>query len=87
MSLKLKHLTEDQHDQAAKLITEIQERIRALEEIVLRAPFTDRGLNLSSHLQERIANPLADAYEELCHALRKHADERYYRVGYAKGRR
>ena len=54
----LKHLTEADHIEAARLLSQVQRDLHALARIVKRAPFTDRVLRVQKSVQERLIDPL-----------------------------
>lgn len=62
---KLRHLSAEQHVEAAKLLRRIQDDLLQLSRIVNRAPFSDEILRRQKAIQERVINPLRDAQREL----------------------
>lgn len=81
--LPLKHLTKDEHAEAARLLSQIQDELRALTRIVQRAPFTDRVMRVQKSVQERLIDPLREA--EMEH-LDIRSDVGYPGVSYAVAR-
>jgi hypothetical protein len=83
MPLKLSHLTRDDHEELARLLNQMQDNLTAAARIVRRAPFTDRMLNAAKHVQERLIDPLREAWDDKWGGR----TNPYQSIGYAPGRR
>ncbi len=59
--MKLDHLTNEDHEKAARLLNEVQNNLATLSRIVGRAPWTDRTLRVQKAVQERLIDPLREA--------------------------
>jgi hypothetical protein len=59
--MKLDHLTDADHIEAARLLNEVQDNLKALTFIINRAPWTDRVLRVQKAAQERLIDPLKRA--------------------------
>jgi hypothetical protein len=57
----LDHLTDENHQQAARLLNEVQNNLLALSRVVNRAPWTDRVMRVQKAVQERLIDPLSEA--------------------------
>jgi len=64
MSLKLSHLTQDEHQQAANLLIEAQAALGKVAKIVKRAPYIDRYLDVAGAVQEYLIDPLKDSWDD-----------------------
>jgi hypothetical protein len=62
--LKLAHLTREQHIEIARLLNQAEDNLDAASRIVARAPFSDRVLYASRTIQERLIDPLSEAWKE-----------------------
>lgn len=58
--MKLNHLTDRDHAEAARLLREVQDNLGALARIIDRAPFTDRVMRIQKAVQERLIDPLKE---------------------------
>jgi uncharacterized lipoprotein YehR (DUF1307 family) len=67
--LKLDHLTIDQHEEAARLLRQVQDNLKELQRIVLRAPFADATARCQKRIQETLIDPLKEALERQTEAL------------------
>jgi hypothetical protein len=82
--MKLGHLSEADHAEAARLLTEVQDKLATLIRIVNRAPWTDRVMRAQKVVQVRLIDPLSEARD----AAREHdglppeRDSIYPSVGY-----
>jgi hypothetical protein len=81
--MPLKHLSCEQHEELARLLNQAQSNLDWATRIVKRAPFTDRVLNASKQVQERLIDPLREAWDERF----DRESNPYQSVGYARGRR
>lgn len=83
MALALKHLSKDDHQNAAELLIQAQDNLRAVSHIVSRASFTDRTLRAMKIVQESLIDPLREAAFE---HQKEPAAPGYPSVGYSAGR-
>ena len=61
---KFRHLSRDDHIIAATLTRQAQETLDALAKLVNRAPYTDRTLRVQRDVQEKLIDPLREAWDE-----------------------
>jgi hypothetical protein len=61
----MKHLTRDQHIELAQLLNQAADNLTTASRIVNRAGFTDQMLYASGTIQDRLIDPLRDAWETL----------------------
>jgi hypothetical protein len=81
--LKLQHLTPSDHEEAARLLKQVQDDLTALISIVARAPFTDAVLRVQKRVQETLIDPLRDAhFEGRCEPAHTPPGTLYPSVGY-----
>lgn len=82
--MKLDHLTDQDHVEAARLLTEVQNNLKALTRIVGRAPWTDCVLRVMKAVQERLIDPLSHARESSRERQQIYSrDDLYPSVGYS----
>jgi hypothetical protein len=81
--MPLKHLSREQHEELARLLNQAQDNLDAATRIIKRAPFTDRVLNASKQVQERLIDPLREAWDKGFDM----PGNPYQSIGYARGRR
>jgi hypothetical protein len=78
-------MTTEQHQQAAALVNQAQDNLNALTRIVRRAPFTDQTMTIMKAIQERLIDPLREAWD--ADPSRALHDNPYQSVGYVTPRR
>ncbi len=87
--LQLTHLSEEEHAEAAKLLTAVQDNLKALARIPKRAPWIDEVMRAQKAVQEKLIDPLREAHDAL-REREQRSPERgtlYPSVYYAVGRR
>lgn len=62
--VKLDHLSLHDHEEAAKLLKQIDDDLTALKRIVQRAPFTDAAMRVQKRIQETLTDPLREALDQ-----------------------
>lgn len=75
--MKLSHLSQEDHHRAAALAKQAQDSLRELQNLVHRAPFADRTLDVMGAVQEYLIDPLREAWGEA-----NIEDDPYPSVGY-----
>ena len=63
MALKLDHLSVEQHEEAARLLRQVQDNLHALQRLVHRAGFADATARCQKRIQETLIDPLDQALE------------------------
>jgi hypothetical protein len=63
MKLSLSHLSVAEHQELARLLSRVQDDLRATTAIVQRAPFTDRVLRCQKSVQESLIDELLFAWD------------------------
>jgi hypothetical protein len=82
--LKLDHLSMSNHEEAARLVKQVQDDLDALTRIVERAPFTDTVLRVQKRVQESVVDPLNEAFQRRDDVEpRHHGKSLYPSVGYS----
>ena len=81
MPLPLKHLTAEDHAEAARLVNRIQRDLQQLARLISRREFTDQVLRVQKNIQETLIDPLCEDKE-----ARFGRDESYPSIGYWVGR-
>jgi hypothetical protein len=61
--LKLDHLTLADHEEAARLLRQVQDNLHALQRMVHRAGFADATARCQKRIQETLIDPLDQALE------------------------
>jgi hypothetical protein len=59
-----RHMTTEQHMRAAALLNQAQDNLKELCDIVRRAPYTDRTLQVGKAIQELLIDPLREAWAD-----------------------
>lgn len=80
-----RHLSGEDHQKLAHLLNQAQDNLNEATRIVKRAPFSDRVLNASKQVQERLIDPLREAWN--AHFAGLGHENPYQSIGYGRGRR
>jgi hypothetical protein len=78
VKLNLSHLTREEHQRVAELLTRAQANLGEAARIVKRAPFIDRYLDVAGAVQEYMIDPLKDCWDD----ARGYGDNPYPSVAY-----
>jgi hypothetical protein len=85
MKLSLSHLSVAEHRELARLLSRVQDDLRAATAIVHRAPFTDRVLRCQKGVQESLIDELLIAWDSA--NPERWQEQPYPAVGYVTTRR
>jgi hypothetical protein len=85
--MKLDHLTDEDHAEAARLLKEVQDNLKSLTRVVGRAPWTDRVMLVMKGVQERLIDPLSQARDTSRERREIYAREEVYPSVYYSVRR